>query len=251
MSLFSVYYFESPPLPTTQLCFPEGLQLSNICRGEQLLPSISFSDPKLWASVCGLLSHLPFRHFQSLWIVIWANRGPLVISKMYWIFVSWFPWFKCDFSETNRQRDLCYVVSGSMFLTTDAFSFSINGIDFFFFAFSPFSSWSSAAWKAAARVRSQPVSWRRCSPRPSCISTMSEKPRRRSQQPTPTSLSGSFSGRACHLPNLPHCENYLGTCIRWWKLCLSSRFFDISCWEIRLSIILLIYFYFLHLRTIE
>lgn len=106
-------------------------------------------------------------------------------------------------------KNLVYLVAAFQwkmhYLTSWGFLCFRNFVNLFF----PFASWphhssqSSAAWKAAAHVHSQPVNWRRCFPRPSCINTMSEKRRRKLLQPMPMSLSGEFSGSwavICQLP---------------------------------------------------
>ena len=127
-----------------------------------------------------------------------------------------------------------------MDLATEAFIFLKPWLKFLVFLFASWpyrSSRSSAAWKAAARVRSPPVSWRRCFPRPSCISTMSGKLKKKSLQPTRMSLSGEFSGSdsvTCQL--ILHQGSCLGPWIRWWDFCnkaIPSWFSGISCWAVK------------------
>lgn len=79
------------------------------------------------------------------------------------------------------------------------FSFSEVLVKFSYFFLSaswpPHSSQSLAAWKAAAHVPSQPANWRRCSPRPSCVNTMSGRLKKRSLQPMLMSWSGECQSR--------------------------------------------------------
>lgn len=71
----------------------------------------------------------------------------------------------------------------------------------FFFTTWPYhSSQSSAAWKAAVHVHSQPVNWKRCFLRPSCVNTMSEKLKKKSLQPMLMSSSGEFCPLSAYSP---------------------------------------------------